>query len=199
MLGHSTPPFRTSFFAVSHSGAMSNVLSLPFSQGLTTEAASVSRAALDLRRGILKQVKPEIFEPLTIPRSGQTCRRRSERNGRSICCRDRSIGGASVDQDPSHRPDPFTSAPRPGETAHTAGRTLTSWRVAALPILDQVLRRLRLGDILRDHLPREDRRCRVATDTGLLVLVKNLLVSREPLYGVGGWAAPPAMPPDSSG
>jgi transposase len=66
---------------------------------------------------------------------------------------------------------------------------LTSWRVAALPILDHVLRRLRLQDILRDHLPREDRRCRVATDTGLLVLVKNLLVSREPLYGVGEWAA----------
>src|SRR5512135_2463607 len=43
MLGHSTPPFRTSFFAVSHSGAMSNLLALPFSQGLTTEAASVRR------------------------------------------------------------------------------------------------------------------------------------------------------------
>src|SRR5512135_1991544 len=42
---------------------------------------------------------------------------------------------------------------------------------------------------LRDHLPHEDRRCRVATATGLLVLVKNLLVSREPLYGVGEWAA----------
>src|SRR5512144_2673006 len=117
MLGHSTPPFRTSFFAASHSGAMSNVLALPFSQGLTTEAASVSRAALELRQGILIQVKPEIFEPLTIPRPGQTCRRRSERNGRSIWCRDRSIGGASVDQDPSHRTDPCTSAPRPCDTA----------------------------------------------------------------------------------
>src|SRR5512144_2762353 len=93
MLGHSTPPFRTSSFAVSHSGAMSNLLSLPLSQGLTTEAASVSRAVLDLRRGVLIQVKPEIFEPLTIPRPGQTCRRRSLRNGRSIWCRDRSIGG----------------------------------------------------------------------------------------------------------
>ncbi len=94
-----------------------------------------------------------------------------------------------MDQDPSHRPDHSASAPRPGETAHAAGRTLTSWRVAALPILDHVLRRLRLQDSLRDHLPREDRRSRVATDTGLLVLVKNLLVSREPLYGVGEWAA----------
>src|SRR3954467_13582699 len=97
--------------------------------------------------------------------------------------------GASVDQGSSHRPDPSASATRPGEMARAAGQTLTSWRVAALPILDHILRRLRLQDVLRDHLPREDRRSRVATATGLLVLVKNLLVSREPLYGVGEWAA----------
>jgi transposase len=66
---------------------------------------------------------------------------------------------------------------------------LTSWRVAALPILDHLLRRLRLRDFLHEHLPREDRRCRVATATGLLVLVQDLLISREPLYGVGEWAA----------
>ena len=41
-----------------------------------------------------------------------------------------------MDQDPSHRPDHSASAPRPGETAHAADRTLTSWRIAALPILD---------------------------------------------------------------
>jgi transposase len=94
-----------------------------------------------------------------------------------------------VDQDSNHRPDHSAPAPRPGETAHTDGRTLTSWRVAALPILDHLLRRLRLRDFLHEHLPREDRRCRVATATGLLVLVQNLLISREPLYGVGEWAA----------
>jgi transposase len=94
-----------------------------------------------------------------------------------------------VDQDPSHQPDRSASAPRPGETAYAAGQTLTSCRVAALPILDHILRRLRLQEILRDYLPREDRRSRIATATGLLVLVKNLLVSREPLYGVGEWAA----------
>jgi transposase len=94
-----------------------------------------------------------------------------------------------VDQDPDHRPDHSAPAARPGATAHAAGRTLTSWRVAALPILDHFLRRLRLRDFLHEHLPREDRRCRVATATGLLVLVQNLLISREPLYGVGEWAA----------
>src|SRR3954468_11918802 len=97
--------------------------------------------------------------------------------------------GAPVDQDSNQRPDHPTATPRPGETASTDGRTLTSWRVAALPILDHFLRRLRLRDFLHEHLPREDRRCRVATATGLLVLVQNLLISREPLYGVGEWAA----------
>src|SRR4051812_49235843 len=97
--------------------------------------------------------------------------------------------GAPVDQDSNQRPDHPAPAPRPGETAPTDGRTLTSWRVAALPILDHLLRRLRLWDFLHEHLPREDRRYRVAAATGLLVLVRNLLISREPLYGVGEWAA----------
>jgi transposase len=94
-----------------------------------------------------------------------------------------------VDHEPNSPPERPARAPRPGETAHAAGRTLTSWHVAAVPILEGLLRRLRLREILRVHLPREDRRCRVATATGLVVLLQNLLVSREPLYGVGQWAA----------
>jgi transposase len=101
--------------------------------------------------------------------------------------------GASRDDPVGHTPnrpsDEFTSPQHPGETAHAAGRTLTSCRVAALPILDRFLRRLRLEEFLHGHLPPEDCRSRVTTATGLLVLVKNLLISREPLYGVGEWAA----------
>ena len=33
------------------------------------------------------------------------------------------------------------------------------------------------------------RRARVGTTTALLILLKNLLISREPLYGVGEWSA----------
>ncbi len=75
------------------------------------------------------------------------------------------------------------------------GRILRSRRVGALPILDRFLERLRIREFLRKHLPREDRRSRVptstatATATALLLLVRNLLVSREPLYGLGDWAA----------
>jgi transposase len=81
------------------------------------------------------------------------------------------------------------SALRPGRIARAAGRTLSSYSVAALPILDRLFDRLRLQAILRDHLPREDRRSRIPTATGLLLLLKNLLISREPLYGLGEWAA----------
>ena len=78
-----------------------------------------------------------------------------------------------------------------GETARSKGprRTLNSRRIAALPILRHFLDRLRLREFLRDHLLHEDGRTRVPTATALLVLLRNLLIAREPLYGVGEWAA----------
>jgi len=85
------------------------------------------------------------------------------------------------------RQDP--SALRPGRIARAAGRTLNSYTIGVLPILDRLFDRLRLEAILRDHLPREDRRWRIPSATGLLLLLKNLLVSREPLYGLSEWAA----------
>lgn len=72
---------------------------------------------------------------------------------------------------------------------HASGGTLTSCRVAALPVLKGVLGRIRLGAFLRDHLPHQDGRSRISTATGLMILVQNLLISREPLYGIGEWAA----------
>jgi Domain of unknown function (DUF4277) len=66
---------------------------------------------------------------------------------------------------------------------------LTSYRIAALPVLEGLIGRLRLEAFLRDHLPREDRRSRGSTATGLMIQLKNLLISREPLYGFGEWAA----------
>lgn len=66
----------------------------------------------------------------------------------------------------SHTPD------HPGADAHAAGNTLTSTRVAALPVLDRLLQRLRLDESLRGHLPHEGRRARIPTATALLVLLK---------------------------
>jgi transposase len=82
-----------------------------------------------------------------------------------------------------------TNGPRPGEIARAKGRTLTSYRVGALPIIDRLLDRMRLEEFLRSYLPRADRRCRIAPSIGVMLLLKNVLLSREPLYGIGEWAA----------
>jgi transposase len=81
------------------------------------------------------------------------------------------------------------TAPRPGEVARTKGRTLNSYRLGALPILDRILKQMRLEWFLRSFLPPADRRCRIAPAVGITLLLKNVLLSREPLYGVGEWAA----------
>jgi transposase len=82
-----------------------------------------------------------------------------------------------------------TEAPRPGEIARAGGRTLTSYRVAALPIINHILERMRLDRFLRLYLPLADRRCRIAPSIGISLLLKNVLLAREPLYGIGEWAA----------
>ena len=77
----------------------------------------------------------------------------------------------------------------PGNVARAARKTLRSYTVGALPILDELIRRMRLAEFLRAALPAEDRRTKLSPAKALLVLLRNLLVSREPIYGVGEWAA----------
>jgi transposase len=77
----------------------------------------------------------------------------------------------------------------PGHRASSSGKTLRTYDVGALPIINQILQRMRLPDTLRQTLPSDDSRTQLATYRGLLVLVRNLLVAREPVYGVGQWAA----------
>ena len=73
--------------------------------------------------------------------------------------------------------------------SRAGGRTLKSYRVGALPIINQLLERMRLDKYLRSYLPRADRRCRIAPSIGVSLLLKNVLPAREPLYGIGEWAA----------
>jgi len=61
--------------------------------------------------------------------------------------------------------------------------------VGALPLLNQILDRMRLEKILAEHLPRDDPRTELPTPQVLLVMVRNVLLSRQPIYGVGEWAA----------
>jgi transposase len=84
-----------------------------------------------------------------------------------------------------HRP----AGNRQGKQARAGRWTLRSEKIGALPILNHFLKRLRLEEFLGDCLPPGDRRVKVPAAKALLVLVRNLLVSREPLYGIGEWAA----------
>ena len=77
----------------------------------------------------------------------------------------------------------------PGNIARSARETLRSYTVGALPILDDLIQRMRLEEFLRDALGAEDRRTKLSPTKALLVLLRNLLLSREPIYGVGEWAA----------
>jgi transposase len=56
---------------------------------------------------------------------------------------------------------------------------------------------MQLQRILTEHLPRDDSRTELPTVTALLVLFANLLLAREPVYGVAEWAA--LFPPDLLG
>ena len=76
----------------------------------------------------------------------------------------------------------------PGPVARGPRKSLFSHTVGALPIVNRILKRMRLEEFLRDYLPQDDPRTRLSTAQGLIVLVKNLLFSREPLYGLGEWA-----------
>lgn len=77
----------------------------------------------------------------------------------------------------------------PGSIARSARGTLRSYAVGALPIIDHILKRMKLEEFLRDYLPKEHRRSKIAAARGLTVLVKNFLLAREPIYGLGEWAA----------
>ena len=55
---------------------------------------------------------------------------------------------------------------------------------------------MQLRRILSEHLPRDDSRTELPTVTALLVLFANLLMARQPVYGVGEWAA--LFPPPTS-
>jgi hypothetical protein len=57
-----------------------------------------------------------------------------------------------------------------------------------LPLVNQLLQRVQLERFLQQYLPRDGRRMAVPTSRGLLLLLRNILLSREPIYGLGEWA-----------
>ncbi len=85
----------------------------------------------------------------------------------------------------------------PGKRARADGLQLHSYDVGALPSLNRIAERMQLRRILGERLPRDDPRTELPTVTALLVLFADLLMARQPVYGVGDWAA--LFPPDLLG
>ena len=86
-------------------------------------------------------------------------------------------------------------AATPGSIARSTRGSLRSYSLGAVPILDNLLKRMKLEEFLRDYLPKERRGTQITAARGLTVLVKNFLLAREPIYGLGEWAA--AYAPDA--
>ena len=75
-----------------------------------------------------------------------------------------------------------------GSVAKWSQGTLRSYSVGALPIINSLLERMQLEQVLEAHLPPEDGRTKIRTARGVMLLVRNILIAREPLYGVSEWA-----------
>ena len=68
--------------------------------------------------------------------------------------------------------------------------SLTHERLGSLPVVNWFLQRLRLAEILESYLPADDPRLRLAPASVIALLVRNIIVSHEPLYALSEWASP---------
>ena len=66
-----------------------------------------------------------------------------------------------------------------GARARAGGQTLESYSIGALPIVNQLLMRIDLEGCLKKHLPPDGRQMAMPTSRCLLLLLKNILLSRE--------------------
>ena len=66
---------------------------------------------------------------------------------------------------------------------------LSSQTLGALPIVDVFLARMRVDELLGRCMGPRDRRVALEPAKAIGLLVRNLCVSREPIYALGEWAA----------
>jgi transposase len=66
---------------------------------------------------------------------------------------------------------------------------LDSKTIGVLPIVNHFLKRLKIRGLLEKYLPPSDERAKLAAEKALEVLLRNIIISRAPLYSVGEWAA----------
>ena len=61
-------------------------------------------------------------------------------------------------------------------------------RIGALPVVNAVLGRIGFDELVASFLPEPDARCLIPPARSIGVLVRNLCLSRSPLYGLAAWA-----------
>jgi hypothetical protein len=65
---------------------------------------------------------------------------------------------------------------------------LRTQQLGALPVIDWFCQRLGLNELLEAAVPHDDARLKLAPAAAIGVLVRNLALAREPVYGLGRWA-----------
>jgi transposase len=75
--------------------------------------------------------------------------------------------------------------PRAQEGAARPGFTLRTERLGPLPLVNHFLGRLDLAPVLARHVPTDDRRVAMPYADGLGILLRSLIVEREPIYRQG--------------
>lgn len=78
---------------------------------------------------------------------------------------------------------------RPDDGAESGEFGLVSRTLGGLPIVNLMLDRLGLAALLADALPNTDARLKLAPALAIRLVVTNLILGRQPLYGLGEWAA----------
>lgn len=66
--------------------------------------------------------------------------------------------------------------------------TIARELISGLLVVNAVLKRLGLAELLEDYLPEPDPRCELTSTQTIGVLVANLALGRQPLYGLCAWA-----------
>lgn len=67
---------------------------------------------------------------------------------------------------------------------------LDTRELGPLPVVNHFLDRLGLHRVVEEYLPADDRRLKLAPAAAIGVVVRNLVLAREPVYGLERWAAP---------
>lgn len=60
--------------------------------------------------------------------------------------------------------------------------SLKTERLGPLPLVNHFLERMGLAALLEKHVPTSDKRCRVPHSQALGVLIRSIVVEREPIY-----------------